>query len=131
VDLKLEVGQVNETVRVKGTTPLLQTEDATAGQVIDNQKIIDLPLNGRNWLQLATLALATVSFPGLIDLNTGNQQNVQMSLGGTRGNDTSYLLDGTDNTNFVGSSGAIVFPPVDSLQNLRWRPTITPRTLGD
>ena len=56
VDLTLEVGQVAEQLTVQAAAPLLQTEDATTGQVIENQKIVDLPLNSRNWLQLATLA---------------------------------------------------------------------------
>lgn len=118
VDLVLEVGQVTETVEVTGAPPLLQTEDATAGQVIDNKRIIDLPLNSRNWLQLATLAPATVTYPGVADTQGGNRQNLVMNLGGTRTNQANFLLNGTDNTNFV-SGGAVAYPPVDSLQEFK------------
>jgi hypothetical protein len=118
VDLSLEVGAVNENVSVSATASLLQTEDATAGQVIDNQRIVELPLNGRNWLQLATLAPATVTYPGSVDSSSGNSQNVMMNLGGTRASQNNFLLDGADHTNFIGGGG-LVFPPVDSLQEFK------------
>src|SRR5262245_55622902 len=115
VDLTLQVGAVSETVSVDASAPLLQTEDAVAGQVIENQRITELPLNGRNWLQLATLAPPTVTYPNVVDGGTGNAQAVLMNLGGTRTNQNNYLLNGTDNTVFVSSGGAVVHPPVDAL----------------
>jgi hypothetical protein len=118
IDLNMEVGVVSEKVTVETTTPLLQTEDAATGQVIDNQRIVELPLNGRNWLQLATLAPATATYPGSVDSSGGNSQNVMMNLGGTRTSQNNYLLDGADHTNFIGG-GALVFPPVDSLQEFK------------
>jgi hypothetical protein len=48
IDLALQVGEVSQTVAVHGSAPLLQTEDATEGQVIDHKRVTDLPLNGRN-----------------------------------------------------------------------------------
>src|SRR5436309_911159 len=118
VDLTLEVGQVAEQLTVQAAAPLLQTEDATTGQVIENQKIVDLPLNSRNWLQLATLAPATVTYPGVVDTNGGNRQNVRMNLGGTRTNQQNFMLDGTDNNHFI-VQGALAYPPVDSLQEFK------------
>ena len=55
IDFILQVGSVNETVNVSASTVLLQTENATVGTVIDGGKIVDLPLNGRNFIQLAQL----------------------------------------------------------------------------
>src|SRR5205085_661232 len=56
IDIALELGQVSETVEVSGTTALLTTENATVGTVIEQQRITDLPLNGRNFLSLVALS---------------------------------------------------------------------------
>ncbi|MES1258669.1 MAG: carboxypeptidase-like regulatory domain-containing protein, partial [Acidobacteriota bacterium] len=56
VDFELPVGQVSESVEVKADAGLLATDDATVGTVIENKRIEDLPLNGRNYLQLVSLA---------------------------------------------------------------------------
>ena len=55
LDLQLQVGEVSESVSVEASGAILQTESATVGTVIDAQKIVDLPLNGRNFVQLAQL----------------------------------------------------------------------------
>ena len=56
LDFTMEVGAVTEQVTVTADTPLLETATATRGQVIDNQKIVDLPLNGRDYLQWALIS---------------------------------------------------------------------------
>src|SRR3989441_4630462 len=61
LDFTLQVGQVSETVEVSGTTALISSENATVGTVIENKRIVDLPLNGRNFLQLVSLS-PNVSF---------------------------------------------------------------------
>jgi hypothetical protein len=117
IDLALQVGEVSQTVAVHGSAPLLQTEDATEGQVIDHKRVTDLPLNGRNWLQLATLAPGTVSYPGVVD--GANPQAVISSYGGNRTAQTNYLIDGADNNIFINSGTAAAYPPVDSLQEFK------------
>ena len=67
VDVVLAVGEVSESVTVQAAAPLLQTEDSTVGTVIANKQIVDLPLNGRDYLQLAALSSGTFSFhPDLV-----------------------------------------------------------------
>jgi hypothetical protein len=56
VDFALEVGQVTESVEVSGALPLLATENATVGTVIEQKRITDLPLNGRNFFSLVALS---------------------------------------------------------------------------
>jgi hypothetical protein len=107
VDFALQVGALTETVTVTESTPLLQVEDAALGQVVDNKTIVELPLNGRNWLQLASLTPATVSTP------TG-----PVNIGGLRTNQQQYLLDGADNTNLI-AGGAAFAPPIDALQEFK------------
>lgn len=119
VDFDLQVGAVTQTVEVTGAAPLLQTQGAAAGEVIDTQRTVDLPLNGRDWLQLATLAPATVNYPGVIDTSGGNILNVVFNLGGGITNQQTYLLNGMDTTMFVSAGGAIVYPPVDSIQEFK------------
>ncbi len=117
VDLALELGGVSERVTVNAPAPLLQTEDATTGQVIDNRRITELPLNGRSALQLATLAPATVAYSGNAQIAAGRALGNagQFNVGGTRTNQNNYLINGFNNNFFVAGAGPIVQPPVDSL----------------
>src|SRR6266576_4177777 len=56
VDFAMQIGQTTQTVEVTGAATLLTTENATVGSVIENKRIVELPLNGRNFLQLISLA---------------------------------------------------------------------------
>jgi hypothetical protein len=93
----LQVGGSTETVEVSTLPPQLQTQEATVGQVIDQKQINDLPLNGRNVLQLATLA------PGVSPAQTGNTgtagqygtRALFITVDGGRASSTNYVLDGT------------------------------------
>ncbi len=93
----LQVGGSEETIEVSTLPPQLQTQEATVGQVIDQKQINDLPLNGRNVLQLATLA------PGVSPAQTGNTgapaqigtRQLYITVDGGRGSSTNYVLDGT------------------------------------
>ena len=62
-DLQLQVGELEEQVTVLGQSPLVETTNATLGVVIDQQKVVDLPLNGRNFTQLGTLIPGVVAPP--------------------------------------------------------------------
>lgn len=115
VDFTLQVGAVNETIVVNDSAPLLQVEDAAMGQVVDNQKIVELPLNGRNWLQLATLAPATVVFS---NSTSAGALTINGNIGGLRTNQAQFLLDGADNTNLI-AAGAAFSPPIDALQEFK------------
>ena len=114
VDVTLEVGQVTDSVTVEAEAPLIQIEDATVGSLINNKQIAELPLNGRDYLQLAALSSGTVP---VISSNT----NGGISIGGQAGSQVAFLLDGMDNNNqqiTTGHSGQkeIVKPSVDAIQ---------------
>ena len=110
IDFTLQVGAVSDTVTITDSSPLLQVEDAALGQVVDNRTMVELPLNGRNWLQLASLTPATVSGP------TG-----PLNIGGLRTNQQQYLLDGADNTNLIRAAWRSVRPST-RYRNSRSRP---------
>src|SRR5579862_2890301 len=93
VDAVLEVGQVSDSVSVEAAAPLLQTSDATVGTVIGNQQITNLPLNGRDYLQLAALSSGTIPSTNI----AANGSQVGVSIGGQSGTAAAFLLDGLDN----------------------------------
>jgi hypothetical protein len=109
VDFVLQVGSATDTVAVEAAAPLLQVEDASLGQVVDNKNIVELPLNGRNWQQLAILAPATVAAAG---------GTAPTNIGGLRSNQTQYFLDGSDDTNLI-NGGTGFNPPIDALQEFK------------
>jgi len=116
VDFALEVGAVTQEISITSTAPLLTVTEATQGQVIDNQKIVDLPLNGRDYIQLALLSAgANQQAPGgRVEGFSGN---------GMRASQNNYLLDGVDNNNAQiaaqGRQGEAVKPNVDAIQEFK------------
>jgi hypothetical protein len=120
VDLKLSVGDVTQSVNVVAAdVPLLETENASTGQVIDAQKIADLPNMGRNPFYGGVKISQNVTPGGNPQFNRMEDQSgsSQISIGGgpVRGN--NYLLDGisiTDSTN-----RAVIIPTVESVQELK------------
>lgn len=123
-DLKLEVGQINEQVTVQGSAVLLDTDTPTIGQVIEQKPIQDLPLNGRNFLQLASLSAgvipATANTTETARLGPAGSSRSQLTahVGGARGSFNSFLLDGMENR---GSRfGEMPFlPSLDAVQEFK------------
>lgn len=113
IDAVLAIGNVSESVTVKGEAPLLSTSDSTVGTVITNQQIAALPLNGRDYLQLASLSAGT-----------GPRTSQGVSIGGQAGTTVAFLLDGQDNNSqqiTTGHSGQkeVVKPSVDAIQEFK------------
>ncbi|MGH9673148.1 MAG: carboxypeptidase regulatory-like domain-containing protein, partial [Bryobacteraceae bacterium] len=119
-DLVLQVGDVAEQITVAAETTLLQTETQGRGAVIDQRKIVELPLNGRDYNQLALLSpgvlaptprLQSIGFKGAFNVN------------GNRAFHNAFLLDGVDNTSysnsFRGGNVQVVQPSVDALQEFK------------
>jgi len=90
----LKPGAVTETVEVASTTPVLETQDASVGQVVDSRSVNSLPLNGRNFTFLAQLS-AGVNTPQAD--TRGNAASGAFSANGNRPAQNNYLLDGIDN----------------------------------
>jgi len=116
-DFQLSVGQQVETVEVTSATPLLKTEDSTLGSVIDHKRIIELPLNGRNFAQAATLMPGVVYGSSRMGVD-GNQtigtrampgQIVGLSANGQRDLNQNITLDGVAAVD--GFKSAMLFVP--------------------
>ncbi len=120
VDFVLPPGEMTQTVSVTSDAPLLQTEDASVGQVIGTKSINDLPLNGRNFTFLAQLAAGV----------TQDQQDTRglgasgsFSANGLRPAQNNYLLDGIDNNvnlvDFLNGTAFVVRPAVDAIAEFK------------
>jgi hypothetical protein len=120
VDVSLSVGEVSESIEVTAATPILETETAARGAVIDQTKIVELPLNGRDYNQLALLSpgvlaptprLQSVGFKGVFNVN------------GNRAFNNAFQLDGVDNTSysnsFRGLNVQVVQPSIEALQEFK------------
>ncbi len=115
--IELKPGAVTDSVEVTGSTPLLDSQISSLGQVVENRQILDMPLNGRNPFALGVLAGGTVQFQGL---NT----NLPIVASGGRHNSNDILLDGVDNNlrNFAGSvgrAGLAYTPSVDAVEEFK------------
>ena len=122
VSLTLEIGGITETTEVTALTSLITTENATVGTVIENRRIVELPLNGRNYLSLIALSpnvSASFAGPGQAgDRQGGSRANQQISISGQRREFNYYTLDGVDNTD-VNFNTYIFLPSVDALEEFK------------
>jgi hypothetical protein len=119
VDTSLQVGQVVDVVEVQAGAPLLQTDTSYLGQVVESQKIVDLPLNGRYFTRLAVLTAGTAPTPaGARDEKSGG-----FSANGVRPYQNNYILDGIDNNSMsedlVSQQSFVIGPPPDAIAEFK------------
>ena len=116
IDFTLSPGQTTTTVTVEGGAPILQTEETSVGQVVSQETMENLPLNGRNYIQLATLAAGTSPSQRGAERDT-------FIANGAREIQNTYLLDGIDNKNkivgFDSSAAQAIEPVLDGVQEFK------------
>ncbi len=122
LDFALELGQVSESVEVVGDAPLLNADNASVGTVIERKRIIELPLNGRNWLQMVALSpnvSAEQRASGHVDSRQGGERGRQsISIAGQRQFFNRYTLDGVENTD-VNYNTYVVRPSIEALEEFK------------
>jgi hypothetical protein len=123
LDVQLEVGNVTETVEISALSEVLDTDTTTVGTVIETRRIEDLPLNGRNYLQLANLVPGgTIYGPSnsiaIARGGGGPRADFQLNLSGQRLQFNHFMLDGVENTD--PNFGTYLYQPsVDALQEFK------------
>src|SRR5215472_15941257 len=136
-DLKLQVDEqrelnftltpasVSSTVEVVGSAVAVETANPSLGQVITSEEVADLPLNGRNFVQLATLTPGTTQSTSPVSFFTNSASSeaatrgaFSLSVGGSRAQSTDWMLDGNDN-NQLDEGGIAIFSSIDSIQEFK------------
>ena len=103
LDLRMQVGSEKTVVDVSSESAGVETVNSTLGQSVTSRPLVDLPLNGRDVLQLALLQ------PGVTETNEGNGSAGFFSIAGGRSDSVTYLLDGGNNNDLLGNE--VVFNP--------------------
>jgi hypothetical protein len=125
IDFMLAPASVSSTVEVSATEVAVEASNPTLGQVITSQEVADLPLNGRNFVQLATLTPGTTAstnpqsfFNGAPSSEASTRGSFSLSVGGSREQETDWLLDGNDN-NQLDEGGIAIFSSIDDIQEFK------------
>ncbi len=123
VDIAMQIGAVTETVNVEGAASSLETDSSEKGQVVQHQQIVELPLNGRNYSDLALLSTNIhKSVLGTAPI-TGTPREGAFNANGMRSTYNNFLLDGMDNnaysTSNQGFSNQVAQPSPDAVQEFK------------
>ena len=120
INFAMNPGAVTQTIEVVASVPVLQTQNASVGQVVDSRSVNDLPLNGRNFTFLAQTT-AGVNSPQAD--TRGNAATGAFAANGLRPAQNNYLLDGIDNNSdtvdFLNGTNFVVLPPVDAIDEFK------------
>jgi hypothetical protein len=125
IDFTLAPASVSTSVEVEANEVAVETTNPTLGQVITSEEVADLPLNGRNFTQLATLTPGTTSstspvsfFTSAASSEAATRGSFSLSSGGSREQETDWLLDGNDN-NQLDEGGIAIFSSIDDIQEFK------------
>jgi Carboxypeptidase regulatory-like domain len=122
VDVTLAVGSVNETMTVTEAEPLVETDTSSIGQVIEENRVHELPLNGRNFMTLAYLSPGVNAGPtGIVqsgNIPENERDNGAIQVNGLTATNNNYLLNGFDN-NEQQIGFELIEPPIDAIQEFK------------
>ncbi|MFZ5928415.1 MAG: TonB-dependent receptor [Acidobacteriota bacterium] len=118
VDFQLAIAATTETVTVIADAPQVNTLTATGGATVGRRQIEDLPLNGRNFIQLGTLVPGAVQTPSRFEVQGIQAARNGFSVNGLRTQSNSFLLDGVNNMD-PNFNGYVMTPPPDALDQFK------------
>ena len=139
LNFKLQLGSTAETVNVTDEVPLVETTTSSAGEVIQGRQVVELPINGRNYTQLATLTPG-VTRGAYSDEATGSSSQSEtwrysdtggaaLSVNGLRPQATSYLMDGINNQEGLVNT-IVIFPVLESIAEFKMTTSLAPAEYG-
>ncbi len=141
VDFQMVVGSVNQSIEVSTASPVIDAGDSAIGTVIEGRQVTELPLNGRNFTQLATLVPgASRGIPTGSNSATGVNNNAEtfrfgeegggsLAVNGSRPQDNNFILDGIDNNESLVNT-IIFFPPADAIEEFKVQTSVAPAEYG-
>jgi hypothetical protein len=139
LQFKLTTGSVSETIDVTSAAPLINTSNATIGEVVQGEQVTNLPLNGRNFSGLALLAPGVTrgAYGDAASGVTGNSETFRnnesggasLSVNGLRPQADNYLLDGIDDNDSLINT-ILIFPNIDATQEFKIDTSVAPAEYG-
>ena len=142
ISLKLETGSASTTVDVTSEVPLVDTATSSTGEVIQGRQVVELPLNGRNFTQLALLTpgvsrgayadnASGIAFGNAAAETWRNYESggASLSVNGLRPQANNYLLDGVDNNDSMVNT-LIIYPAVEDIAEFRTTTSVAPAEFG-
>ena len=121
VDARLQVGEMTQQVEIAAQSAQVDSETSTLGQVIEGQRIVDLPLNGRNFMQLATISSGVAPAYNARSATITNQtgrSDLAVHVSGGRGDSNSFLIDGVESRSTWFNSPSVLLS-VDAIQEFK------------
>jgi hypothetical protein len=137
-DFQLQIGDVTQVIEVNAGSPVVNAQDSAIGEVVEGRQVEELPLNGRNFTQLATLVPGvTRGAPGVASGSNNNAETFRfeqsggasLAVNGLRPQADNFILDGIDNNDaLVGT--IIFFPPADAIDEFKVQTSVAPAQYG-
>jgi len=119
LNVTLQVGSLAESIRVQADRGLLETSDASLSQVIDDTRLLALPMNGRNFMQLVSLSAGAITAGRASATQRQANYGPAFSVGGQRDNTSVVLIDGMEISGQELNNYPLAIPPLDSLAEFR------------
>ena len=138
-DFQLSVGEVTETITVEAGSPVINLQDSAIGEVVEGRQITELPLNGRNFTQLAVLVpgvtrgnptgAATGSNNNAETFRFGQSGGASLAVNGLRPQADNFILDGIDNNEALVDT-IVFFPPADAIDEFKVQTSVASAQYG-